>query len=176
MIRSQAENRGYWHPRYQSTKGTQTRTRRPRHGVLLGTDFRHAVEFSKSGRTRTRPSQASSLTDVPHYAGFQHPHRDSRPGGPPGPRGAARTIHDPRSAVDGGPAGVPVRPRLAARGEDGGLLERPRARAPPERSRKGGRGARPQMPRKPSIPTVRPGRRLISRTARSTPGMKEARS
>src|SRR3954447_16488084 len=25
----------------------------PRHGVLLGTDFRHAVEFSRSGRART---------------------------------------------------------------------------------------------------------------------------
>ena len=29
-----------------------------RHGVKLGTDFRHAVEFSKSGRTTTRPSRA----------------------------------------------------------------------------------------------------------------------
>src|SRR5829696_456267 len=39
-------------------KESQTRTQ-PWHGVLLGTDFRHAVEFSKSGRARTpafRPS------------------------------------------------------------------------------------------------------------------------
>ena len=36
--------------------------------------------------------------------------------------------------------------------------------------------ARPQRPRKDSIPTVRPGRLLTSRTARRTPGMKDARS
>ena len=36
--------------------------------------------------------------------------------------------------------------------------------------------ARRQSPRKLSIPTVRPGRRPISRTASRTPGMNDARS
>src|SRR4028118_409140 len=31
-----------------------------RTGTLLGTDFRHAVEFSRNGRTPTPPSRASS--------------------------------------------------------------------------------------------------------------------
>src|SRR5881392_368666 len=40
-----------------------------RHGVKLGTDFRHAVEFSKSGRTRTpafRPSFETFSRCTPH--------------------------------------------------------------------------------------------------------------
>src|SRR4028119_1771687 len=34
--------------------------KRMQDGVLLGTDFRHAVEFSRNGRTPTPPSRASS--------------------------------------------------------------------------------------------------------------------
>src|SRR5690349_2144251 len=37
-------------------------------GVLLGTDFRHAVEFSRNGRTTTPPSRASSSGACPPYA------------------------------------------------------------------------------------------------------------
>ena len=60
-----------WHSRYHSTKGTpRTHQNEPASGVLIhGTDFRHAVEFSRSGRTDTQ-----TLTDprpwrlVPRYA------------------------------------------------------------------------------------------------------------
>ncbi|TFV69277.1 hypothetical protein E4P39_21685, partial [Blastococcus sp. CT_GayMR19] len=63
-----------------------------------------------------------------------------------------------------GPAALPGRaahgePYTTLRGRAGGSLRRP-----------------VQRPRKLSIPTVSPGRRLISRTASSTPGMNEARS
>src|SRR4051812_45765140 len=34
-------------------------------GLLLGTDFRHAVEFSRSGRATTPPSRASSMAACP---------------------------------------------------------------------------------------------------------------
>jgi hypothetical protein len=67
-----------------------------------------------------------------------------------------------------GPADLPVR---AAHGEQYTTPEDlcRGVRTPPAR--------RPaQRPRKLSIPTVRPGRRLISRTATSTPGMNDARS
>src|SRR4051812_48469346 len=64
------------------------------------------------------------------------------------------------------------------------LASRPRAahREPyttPEGGAQGVRDPDPrpaQSPRRLSIPTVRPGWRAISRTASSTPGMKEARS
>src|SRR4051812_15210328 len=54
-------------------------------GLLLGTDFRHAVEFSRSGRAATRPSRASSLAACPTVRRL----RSRAPGGalrgPPGP-------------------------------------------------------------------------------------------
>src|SRR3954454_20720038 len=50
------------------------------------------------------------------------------------------------------------------------------ARAFPSFSGPGHTGVPAQRPRNFSIPTVRPGCRPISRTASSTPGMKEARS
>src|SRR3954452_17947236 len=34
--------------------------KKPTKGLLLGPDFRHAVEFSRTGRAPTRPSRASS--------------------------------------------------------------------------------------------------------------------
>src|SRR3954453_1432550 len=40
----------------------------PRHGVLLGTDFRHAVEFSRSGRARTPAFRPSFEAAFPRYA------------------------------------------------------------------------------------------------------------
>src|SRR3954453_17386164 len=48
-----AENRELTHSRYQSTKGIPAETTGSGTGLLLGTDFRHAVEFSRSGRART---------------------------------------------------------------------------------------------------------------------------
>src|SRR5215217_3373629 len=59
--------------RYQSTKGIPAELRRTRHGVLLGTDFRHAVEFSKSGRAETRPFRASLLAGCPTLRRFPAP-------------------------------------------------------------------------------------------------------
>src|SRR3954454_19018700 len=35
-------------------------------GLLLGTDFRHAVEFSRSGRATTLPSRVWSLATLSH--------------------------------------------------------------------------------------------------------------
>src|SRR3954471_3613365 len=46
-----------------------------RNGVLLGTDFRHAVEFSRSGRAETpasRPSSRATLNVTPSEHRF-HP-------------------------------------------------------------------------------------------------------
>src|SRR3954468_4272759 len=64
-----AENRECWHSRYQSTKGIPTQTPQgPGTGLLLGTDFRHAVEFSRSRHTRTpafRPSPAATFDVTP---------------------------------------------------------------------------------------------------------------
>src|SRR5215211_3832399 len=61
-----AENRECWHSRYQSTKGIPTRTTRARaRGLLLGTDFRHAVEFSRNGRARTPAFRPSLVTNFP---------------------------------------------------------------------------------------------------------------
>src|SRR4051794_27084885 len=61
----------------------------PTKGLLLGTDFRHAVEFSRSGRATNRPSGASSSAGCPLYPALRA-----------GPRGAlpAATIRRPRAA------------------------------------------------------------------------------
>src|SRR4051794_20271023 len=59
MTLIKAENRELTHSRYSSTKGIPTTSPKTRGtGLLLGTDFRHAVEFSRSGRTAIRPSRA----------------------------------------------------------------------------------------------------------------------
>src|SRR6478609_1427858 len=53
---------------------------KPWHGVLLGTDFRHAVEFSKSGRATSRPSRAPLLAGCPPLRRFPAaPHRGTGP-------------------------------------------------------------------------------------------------
>src|SRR3712207_3265911 len=73
----------------QSTKGTTTPNQtRPGHEVItyIGTAFRHAVEFSRSGRTRNPPSRASSVAFsrcTPHNGPTPQdlpagPHRGSR--------------------------------------------------------------------------------------------------
>src|SRR3954451_23687220 len=138
----------------------------PRHGVLLGTDFRHAVEFSRSGRARTpafRPSFEAALDVTPCSVSVATP--GGSIGWPSGPLGAEKTLHHlarpcrrPSGVV--GPPGVIATP----------------ARALPSGSGPGRTGVPAQRPRNFSIPTVRPGCRPISRTASSTPGMKEARS
>src|SRR3954451_14919519 len=57
--------------------------------LLLGTDFRHAVEFSRSGRATNRPSRASSSAACPLYSALR--------AGPEGPSRAA-TIRRPHAA------------------------------------------------------------------------------
>src|SRR4051812_4888695 len=79
MTLIKAENRELTHSRYQSTKGIPTTSPKTRGtGLLLGTDFRHAVEFSRSGRAETRPFRASQLAGCPTLRRFpETPH----PGG-----------------------------------------------------------------------------------------------
>src|SRR3954454_5197482 len=79
-------------------------------GLLLGTDFRHAVEFSRSGRAETRPFRASILAGSPTLRRFPTPPSPGGwPGGPLGPRGAWRTIHDFWGVVHGPPVEAPLR-------------------------------------------------------------------
>src|SRR4051812_7034237 len=69
MTLIKAENRELTHSRYQSTKGipaTNPKTRGT--GLLLGTDFRHAVEFSRCGRARTPAFRPSFEAAFPRYA------------------------------------------------------------------------------------------------------------
>ena len=55
-----------------SRNGRLTGPQNPRTG-FVGTDFRHAVEFSKSGRTETQPFRASSLAGCPTLRRFPGP-------------------------------------------------------------------------------------------------------
>src|ERR1700712_4081567 len=45
-------------------------------GLLLGTDFRHAVEFSRNGRAETPTSRPSSLAAFPLYTATGAPSRE----------------------------------------------------------------------------------------------------
>src|SRR4028118_239307 len=103
-----------------------------RTGTLLGTDFRHAVEFSRNGRTPTPPSRASSAAGSstlrrppeactprvlsaalagPSGAAGSPPPRRPPEVGPPrvlsvalaGSSGAKRTVHDSGRACTRGP-------------------------------------------------------------------------
>src|SRR3954467_11098812 len=109
MTLIKAENRELTHSRYQSTKGIPTTSPKTRGtGLLLGTDFRHAVEFSRSGRAETRPFRASILAGSPTLRRFPTPPSPGGwPGGPLGPRGAWRTIHDFWGPLQGVPGGRP---------------------------------------------------------------------
>src|ERR671927_1240838 len=59
--------------------------KKPTKGLLLGTDFRHAVEFSRSGRAATGPSRASSLAACPTVRRLRSPAPGGALRGPPGP-------------------------------------------------------------------------------------------
>src|SRR3954454_6109665 len=100
-------------------------------GLLLGTDFRHAVEFSRSGRAATRPSRASSLAACPTVRRLRSP----APGGalrdPPGPvrrvENHTRLSGPVRKSVEG--VGRHTRARPGPRpepavGRTGGTLQR----------------------------------------------------
>src|SRR4051794_22358031 len=80
--------------------------KKPTKGLLLGTDFRHAVEFSRSGRATTRPFRVSSLATFPTVRRS----RGCSPGGfsaaPGGLGGATGTkVHDPSGLCTGGRRG-----------------------------------------------------------------------
>src|SRR4029079_8609055 len=72
-------------------------------GLLLGTDFRHAVEFSRSGRAATRPFRVFVTGDFPTVRRS----RGCSPGGFSAAReglgGATDTkVHDPERGLQGG--------------------------------------------------------------------------
>ena len=145
---------------------------KPWHGVLLGTDFRHAVEFSKSGRTETRPFRASSLAGCPTLRRFPvFPH----PG--PGPadlpvRAAQREHYTISEALAQGPSSGlrvpfvappagPVRDSSATRG---GLRDFPGAVPAGSHGRRAGRSAAGTVsatgrrgPAFPAVPVRDPG-------------------
>src|SRR3954453_19261663 len=80
----------------------------PRHGVLLGTDFRHAVEFSRSGRAATRPSRASSLAGCPTLRRFPDvPHSGVLARRPSRAARRRKKIHDPEPPLHGGSGSGP---------------------------------------------------------------------
>src|SRR3954451_7622294 len=92
--------------------------KKPTKGLLLGTDFRHAVEFSRSGRATTRPSRASSLADCPILRRDRLFPLGDHPGGLSASRGASRTIHEFAGPCTGGPRSPqgPANDRLRGRG------------------------------------------------------------
>src|SRR3954452_11842877 len=79
--------------RYQSTQ------RNPQKGLLLGTDFRHAVEFSRSGRAATSTLSGSRHWRLfPLYAARGGEHLRGFSAAPEGLGGATETkVHDPRT-------------------------------------------------------------------------------
>src|SRR3954449_6793483 len=78
----------------------------PRHGLLLGTDFRHAVEFSRSGRTGIRPSRAFVTGGLSNHTSHSDvPRSGVRSGALPGRRGAWRTVHEAFGSRRGPSAG-----------------------------------------------------------------------
>src|SRR5919112_6882762 len=78
-------------------------------GLLLGTDFRHAVEFSRSGRARTPAFRPSSEAICPLYTALRKGRTSGvrpavsqalRPG--PFSLGAGRTVHHLWGPLQGG--------------------------------------------------------------------------
>src|SRR3954453_18321819 len=96
MTLIKAENRELTHSRYSSTKGIPTTSPKTRGtGLLLGTDFRHAVEFSRSGRAAIRPSRAFVTGGLSNHTSHSDvPRSGVRSGALPGRRGASRTVHE----------------------------------------------------------------------------------
>src|SRR4051812_1487282 len=84
--------------RYQSTQ------RNPQKGLLLGTDFRHAVEFSRSGRAETRPFRVFVTGDFfPLYAARGGVHLRGFSAAPEGLGGATETkVHEAEGGLQEG--------------------------------------------------------------------------
>src|SRR5919205_476047 len=122
--------------------------RNPQRGCYLALTFGTLLSSQGADAQRLDPLGLRLWRLVPLYAVFGVLHPGGALRGPPGP--VRRVENDTRLSG-------PVRKSVRGVG-----------RHTPPTSR--------HSPRKPSMPTVRPGCRPISRTARSTPGMKEARS
>src|SRR5919206_1949922 len=91
------------------TLSTSINPKKPTKGLLLGTDFRHAVEFSRSGRARTPAFSALVRGGVPTvHRAPQQSDLGGPTGGFPGLRpglfslGAGGTVHHLRGPLQGG--------------------------------------------------------------------------
>src|SRR3954469_8082070 len=84
-------------------------------GYYLALTFGTLLSSQRADARKLRPERLRVRLDVQHYAGFQHHPQAMWSGGPPGPRGAWRTIHGSGVPLQGGPDRV--RP-----GGDGGRL------------------------------------------------------
>src|SRR6185312_6592519 len=97
MNSTQAENRDLTDRDINQPKETHK-------GVfILGTDFRHAVEFSRSGRARNpafRPSLVAASPDAAQRLDPQGSSRRALSGLRAAPR---RTLHHPPGVLQGGP-------------------------------------------------------------------------
>jgi hypothetical protein len=128
----------------------------PGTGYYLALTFGTLLSSQRADAQKLDPHGNRPWLDVQHYAGFQQlPTRGAGPADLPARAAHGEQYTTLRGRARGVPYPVPGCPEPADSGEDGALSQRPR---------------------KLSIPTVRPGREPISRTARSTPGMNDARS
>src|SRR3954469_20215455 len=95
-------------------------------GYYLALTFGTLLSSQRADARKLRPERLRVRLDVQHYAGFQHHPQAMWSGGPPGPRGAWRTIHDSEGVVQGGPFTGRGSPRSPLSGPAGG-----RSPAPP---------------------------------------------
>src|SRR4051812_27811928 len=94
-------------------------------GLLLGTDFLHAVEISRSGRAATRPSRASILAPCPPVRRLRSPAPEGALRGPPGPVWGVKNHTRPPGTVRKPVQRVP-RHRWPRAAPSGALAERAR--------------------------------------------------
>src|SRR3954451_15027576 len=149
MTSIKAENRELDALDINQPKESPPRARRPAaRGYYLALTFCTLLSSQGADAQKLDPSGLRSWLEVQLYAGFQQlPIRGAGPAAL-----SDRAAHgEPYTTSRGSCTDPPSGPRRAC--ESAG-----------------------QRPRKPSIPTVSPGRRPISRTASRTPGMNEARS
>src|SRR4051794_31672179 len=105
MTSIKAENRELDALDINQPKESLPRARRPAaRGYYLALTFGTLLSSQGADAQKLDPSGLRSWLGVQLYAGFQHhPHRGAGPGGPLGPRGAWRTIHDFWGPLQGGP-------------------------------------------------------------------------
>jgi hypothetical protein len=116
-----AENRGCWHPRYQSTKGIPAEpTNEPDTGYYLALTFGTLLSSQGADAQELNPSGHRPQLDVQLYAGFQQHPPGGWTGDPPGPRGAGGTVHDLRRLLHGVPGHGPAAGARRERASGGG--------------------------------------------------------